>query len=79
MRDKKVKKQEEDYYKRLGSRLKNLRIAKGYTNADYFAYDHNIGRSQYSEYERGKDMRLSTLRKLAAAHKLSVSELLEGI
>lgn len=79
MAGKKIEKIDQEYYKRLGKRIKDLRIGAGYKNADFFAYDHGIGRSQYSEYERGKDMRLSTLRKLATAHGITVAELLKGL
>jgi len=34
-------------------RLKGLRKAKGYSNPDKFAYEHNLNRSQYGKYEAG--------------------------
>jgi len=32
---------------KLANQIKDLRIKKGYTSYEYFAYDHNIPRAQY--------------------------------
>ncbi len=58
----------------LGKRIKKLRIEKGYTNAEYFAYDHEIARTQYARYEQGEDLRLSTLIKIVKAFDMSLTE-----
>lgn len=58
----------------LGERIKALRIKKGYTNYEYFAYDNDISRAQYGRYERGEDLRYSSLLKLIKAHKMTVEE-----
>lgn len=58
----------------LGARIKSLRIAKGYTNAEKFAYEHDISRSQYAQYEKGKDLRFSSLLKLLDCFGLSLQE-----
>jgi transcriptional regulator with XRE-family HTH domain len=63
-----------DELKKLGQRLKNLRKAKGYTNYEYFAYEHGLPRSQYGRYESGKDLRYSTLLKLIKIHGMTVAE-----
>jgi hypothetical protein len=38
-----------------------MRIAKGYTNYEYFVYDNKISSSQYGKYENGEDLRFSSL------------------
>ena len=58
----------------LGERIKSLRLSKGFTNAEKFAYEHNISRSQYAQYENGKDLRFSSLIKLMKAFDLSLEE-----
>lgn len=60
--------------KKLGARIKALRIAKGYTSHEIFAYDHNINRTQYGRYERGEDLRYSSLMKILHALDISVEE-----
>lgn len=64
----------EDALKSLGSRIKSLRIKKGYTSYEYFAYEHNISRAQFGRYERGEDLRFSTLVKIIKAFDMSFEE-----
>ena len=58
----------------VGKRLKALRKAKGYRNYEQFAYEHNIGRAQYGRYEKGSDLRLSSLFKVLQAMDISPAE-----
>lgn len=60
--------------KKLGARIKALRIAKGYTSHEIFAYEHKINRTQYGRYERGEDLRFSTLMKVLYALDISVED-----
>lgn len=60
--------------KKLASRIKQLRIDAGYSNADFFAYDNDITRSQYSRYETGEDIRFSSLMKLIKAFGITPQE-----
>lgn len=72
---KQVKKIDEaEVMKKLGERLRQLRIAKGYTSQEIFAYENEINRVQYSRYELGKDLRLSTLLKILQALDMTVTE-----
>lgn len=63
---------------KLGKRIKELRIAKGYTSHETFAYEHNINRPQYWRYENGQDLRFSTLLKVIDALGVTVDEFFEG-
>lgn len=58
----------------LGERIKILRIKKGYTSYEYFAYDHNISRAQFGRYEKGQDLRFSSLIKVLTALDLTLAE-----
>ena len=60
--------------KQLGDRIKSLRINAGYSNYEYFAYKHDIPRSQYGRYERGEDLRYSSLKKIVRAFGISMEE-----
>ena len=62
------------YLKKLGKRIKEQRIKKGYTNYEYFAYEHEIGRAQYGKYETGGNIQFDTLIKIISAFDLTVSE-----
>jgi hypothetical protein len=59
---------------KLSKRIKDLRIKAGYTSYEYFAYEHEISRTQYGRYEQGKDLRYRTLLKIIAAHDMTVEE-----
>lgn len=60
--------------KKLGNRIRELRISKGYSSYEYFAYDHNISRAQFGRYERGEDLRFSTLVKIIEAFNMTLEE-----
>ncbi len=51
----------------LSERLKKLRKEKGYTNYELFAFDNEIPRAQYGRYEKGSDLRFSSLVKIIHA------------
>ena len=58
----------------LAERIKSLRIQKGYTNYENFAFDHNIPRAQFGRYEKGEDLRFSSLVKIVKAFDMSLTE-----
>jgi len=64
----------EDYLKMLGSRIKALRIKKGYSNYEFFAYDHDIPRAQFGRYENGQDLKFSSLIKIVSAFGMTLEE-----
>lgn len=59
---------------KLAKRIKDLRIKKGYSNYEYFAYDKGISRSQYGRYEKGEDLRYSSLLKVIEAFGMTPAE-----
>jgi len=59
---------------KLGKRLKQLRIEKGYTNYEQFAFDHRLPRAQYGRYEKGQDLRFSSLVKVLNALNISLKD-----
>ncbi len=70
----KVSKENNPYIIALASRIKELRIAMGYTSYEYFAYEKGFSRSQYGRYEKGEDIRYSSLMKLISAFELTPNE-----
>lgn len=52
---------------KLGDRIKQLRIKKGYTSYEIFAFENGINRAQFGRYERGEDLRYSSLLKVIRA------------
>lgn len=66
--------QKNEVLKMLGQRIKSLRIQKGYSSYEYFAYEHNISRAQFGRYERGEDLRFSTLARIIASFDMTFEE-----
>jgi transcriptional regulator with XRE-family HTH domain len=65
----------EVFLQKVGARMRQLRIEKGYTNYEHFAYDHNIGRAQYGKYEKGRDdLRLSSLYRVLSEMGISFED-----
>lgn len=69
---------EQELQRRFGARLREVRKAKGLSQLDLVRA--GFGLSHYQKLERGVlDPKLSTLKKIADAFGVSVSELLTGI
>jgi transcriptional regulator with XRE-family HTH domain len=60
--------------KKLGNRIKLLRIKRGYTSYEYFAYENNISRAQFGRYENGEDLRYSSLLRVVTAFDMTLEE-----
>ena len=58
----------------LGNKLRELRIERGFTNYEQFAFEHNLPRAQYGRYEQGQDLRFSSLLKVLKAFDISLEE-----
>lgn len=73
-----LKKNQTDY-KKIGKRIKALRIEAGYSALEDFAHEHEIPRAQYGRYEQGVNMKFSSLLPILRVHKLSMQEFFAGI
>lgn len=71
---KKISKKESKDIQNLAKRIREIRKKLGYTNADFFAYENEITRSQYGRYELGEDIRFSSLMKLIKAFGMTPKE-----
>ena len=60
--------------KKLGERIKSLRLKRGYTNYENFAYDNDLPRAQFGRYENGQDLRYTSLVKVVKALGVSMEE-----
>jgi len=63
---------------KLGERFQELRKEKGYSNYESFAFEHNLPRAQYGRYEKGQDLRFSSLLKVLQALDITLEEFFEG-
>jgi transcriptional regulator with XRE-family HTH domain len=74
---KKVEPLEKDLEKLLsnmGKRMQELRKKSGYKNYELFAYENELPRAQYGRYERGQDLKLSSLLKVVRGYGITINE-----
>lgn len=70
----KINLDDREYLARLGKRIKELRLAKGYANQEIFAYENEIPRAQYGRYERGFNITFLSLLKILRALDITFEE-----
>lgn len=61
----------------ISQRLRQLRIAKGYSSAEIFAYEHDLNRSSYWRMEKGYNITVLSLLRVLDIHGLSLKEFFE--
>lgn len=59
---------------KLGKRIRALRKAKGYKNFEHFAYEFGFSRAQFARYEKGEDLRYSSLLRVIRALDMTAEE-----
>lgn len=64
----------EEELQKLGARIKDLRLASGFTSYELFAYEHGISRAQFGRYEKGQDLRFSSLVKIVNAFGITLPD-----
>ena len=60
--------------KKLAKRIKELRLKKGYSSYENFAFEKGIHRAQYGRYEAGTDMQFTSLIKVAQSFDMTLEE-----
>jgi transcriptional regulator with XRE-family HTH domain len=69
----------EDFYIKVGEKVKTLRKTKGYTSYETFALDFDFDRKQYWRIEKGMNITLKTLVKITNIHNISLSEFFQDL
>ena len=64
---------------KIGERVRELRVKKGYTSYETFAFDHEIPRVQYGRIEKGVNFRIATLMRILDIHKITLEEFFKGL
>ena len=60
--------------KKIGERIKQLRLEKGYKSYELFAFENEIDRAQYGRFERGANMQIASLVKVLKALDVSIED-----
>jgi len=64
---------------RIANKIRKLRIQKGYSSHESFAWDYNLNRVQYWRIEKGTNITLKTLITILYIHKITLSEFFKDI
>lgn len=65
--------------KAISNKLKELRISKGYTSYETFAFENELNRVQYWRIESGQNITLKTLIKVLQIHDKSLEEFFKDL
>ena len=65
--------------KAAGEKLRKLRIEKGYSGYDFFAWEHGLSPRQYLNMEQGKNFTMASLIKVLDIHGLTFEEFFKGL
>lgn len=65
--------------KAIANRIKELRIKKGYSSYDHFAWENKLSKATYANAEQGKNITLATLMRILKVHDMSIEEFFVGL
>lgn len=65
--------------KKIGKHIKDLRIAKGYSSAEIFAYEHGLNRVSYWRMEKGCNITMASLLRIIDIHQITLQEFFNGL
>lgn len=63
----------------ISNKLKEIRLSKGYTSYETFAFVNELNRVQYWRIESGKNITLKTLIKVLDIHKMSLEDFFKDL
>lgn len=63
----------------IGRRIKELRIEKGYTSHEFFAWENKISSSQYYKMENGYNITVKSLLRILDIHGMTLLEFFAGV
>jgi transcriptional regulator with XRE-family HTH domain len=69
----------DEVLKKIGERLKQLRIEKGYSSYEQFAWDNELNRVQYWRMESGANVTIKSILKVIEIHNLTLEEFFKNI
>jgi hypothetical protein len=64
---------------KIAQKLKQMRLDKGYTSYETFAWENEINRVQYWRIEKGSNITLTSLMKVLDIHNVSLKDFFEDI
>jgi transcriptional regulator with XRE-family HTH domain len=65
--------------KRMGRRLRKLRVNAGYSSYETFAVDHDLSRRYYWAVENGRNISIAYLVKILAIHDMTMEDFFKDL
>lgn len=65
--------------KAVGEKLRKMRVEKGYSGYDFFAWEHGLSPRQYLNMEQGKNFTMSSLMRVLDIHGISMEDFFVGL
>lgn len=63
----------------IGERIRQLRMERGYSSYETFAFDHGLPRVGYGRHEKGANLTMSSLLRILDIHGLTLQEFFAGL
>ncbi|MDO1451076.1 XRE family transcriptional regulator [Rhodocytophaga aerolata] len=63
----------------IAAKIKRLRIEKGYSSYEKFAYDHDLPRVGYGNHEKGTNFTFASLLRILDIHNISMKEFFKDL
>jgi len=76
---KRLTSKEQKYLKKIGKKLRELRIENGYSSYDFFAWEHDIPKTTYLNMEHGKNFTMVSLIRVLQIHGISFEEFFKNL
>lgn len=62
----------------IGIKLKRIRISRGYTSYENFAFDNELNAAYYFGVEKGRNITIIYLERILKIHNMSLEEFFKG-
>ena len=69
----------DDIILQIAARIKELRIEKGYSSHEFFAWENKTPRVQYWRMEKGTNFTIKTLLRVLDVHEISLEYFFDGL
>ncbi len=66
-------------FQAVGERIKELRVKAGYTSYETFAFEHNLSRKSYWEWEKGSNYKFETIIRIIDIHNITLEDFFKGL
>ncbi len=66
-------------FQAVGERIKELRINAGFTSYETFAFEYNLGRKSYWQWEKGANYKFETIIRIIDIHDISLEDFFKGL